>query len=511
MADDELVSTVRATAATATTTSVTTVPPRVGAVIDRQNAAAPTFGAQGNTSTGVDRGRGVDRVGQDLNFTFQLPDLYSLGESEGDGSDDPSDPDPGPGGAEDWGRLGEYKPSKGEALFLKEAPKYIGLQPFDTFLRKFGHLADMCRVTPEIFKSTLFLKIGGSVGALINDMVPTKRKFKVMSGKQYAEAVRARLEPVTERRLLYQQFLSRTQQTGESIDLYLLDKFNLFKRSSIGKNRDFEEFMDQTIRGFLNAYLKEKVREACTMKTPKSFIKFREITNKQVTFIQSRLQANEMDASEGQGVEVKMYSYSYLDSVDSAESRYRLEGVVKGIKEEKVNALEEEVEDAEEGVFWVENGGGPRFQTTARGGSGRGGFARSTSAARGGLPFSSRGGASSGFGGTRPKIGLKAGDPSSGKSNPNDNCFWCGGRGHWKNECPRRNHGFKKGVFAVDDGVEHEGDEEGTEDMDMIGQIAALTAKVEKLAEFMGEGRKVAKWGKADPQTTKGDGVNYLE
>ena len=61
------------------------------------------------------------------------------------------------------------------------------------------------------------MKISGPVGALINDMVPDRPKYAAMTGKQYANAIKARLEPVTEKRLLYQQFLARTQQTGESV------------------------------------------------------------------------------------------------------------------------------------------------------------------------------------------------------------------------------------------------------------------------------------------------------
>ena len=530
MSDDDLASTVQPRASTVTTVSMTTAPSRMDAVVDRQSAKAQSFGVQmstGNTRTGTSgsgardssirrttrAGRGRDHAGQDLDFTFQLPDLYSSGDS-GDDSDDPGDPDPGPDGGADWGDLGEFIPSKGEALFIKESSKYLGHQPFDSYLRKFGHLADMCRVSSETFKSTLFLKIGGPVGTLINDMVPTKKKFRNMSGKQYAEAVRARLEPVTEKRLIYQQFLSRTQQMSEPVDLYLLDKFHLFKRSSKEKTRDFEDFMDQAIRGFINAYLKEKVREVCIMKPPKSFAKFREIVNKQVTFIQSRLQSNELDASEGQGVEVKLYSYSYLDAADGTESsasRYRLD-TVKGVKEEKVNALEEEVEDVEDGVYWVDYGGRQRFQPPARGGVGRGGPARFQSFPRGGYPSqaSVRGGFSPAVGGARPKTGFRAGEPQ-GKPKPTDNCFWCGGQGHWKNECPRRSHGLKKGVFAVEDGAEYDGDEDGDEGVDLSAQIAALTSKVNKLTEFMSEGRKVPKWGKADPQTAKNDGVHFLE
>ena len=53
---------------------------------------------------------------------------------------------------------------------------------------------------------------------------------------------------MTEKRLLYQQFLAQTQQTGESVDLYVLDQHNLFKRSSITKTQFFEDFVDYTIR-----------------------------------------------------------------------------------------------------------------------------------------------------------------------------------------------------------------------------------------------------------------------
>ena len=109
-------------------------------------------------------------------------------------------------------------------MFLKESVKYMGDGPFYLFLRQFSHLADLCTVRPEMYKSTLYMKVSGPVGALINDMVPNRPKYSVMTGRQYANTIKACLEPVTEKQLLYQQFLARTQQTEKFMDLYVLDK-----------------------------------------------------------------------------------------------------------------------------------------------------------------------------------------------------------------------------------------------------------------------------------------------
>ena len=120
----------------------------------------------------------------------------------------------------------------------------------------------------------MYIKISRPVGAPVVDMAQDRPRYAHMTAKQYGNAIKSRLKPVTEKCLLYQQFLARTQQTGESVDFYVLDKHNLFKRSSITRTRNFEDLMDYTIRGFLNAYLKKKVRESCVMKVPKTFIQF---------------------------------------------------------------------------------------------------------------------------------------------------------------------------------------------------------------------------------------------
>ena len=181
-------------------------------------------------------------------------------EDDGDDPEDPDDPDYyGAAGQDDFDDAGRalqgysFQPTNGERMFLKESSSYKGNVPFDSFLRRFSHLADLCTVRSEMYKSTLYMKISGPVGAVVNHMAPDCPKYAAMTGKQYANVIKARLEPVTEKRLLYQQFLARTQQTGESVDLYVLDKHNLFKRSSITKTQNFEDFVDYTIRGFLNA------------------------------------------------------------------------------------------------------------------------------------------------------------------------------------------------------------------------------------------------------------------
>lgn len=49
------------------------------------------------------------------------------------------------------------------------------------------------------FMSTFYMKVSGPVGALMNDMVPDCPKYATMIGKQYANAIKARLEPMTEK------------------------------------------------------------------------------------------------------------------------------------------------------------------------------------------------------------------------------------------------------------------------------------------------------------------------
>ena len=145
------------------------------------------------------------------------------------------------------------------------------------------------------------------------------------------------------------------------MDFYILDKHNLFKRSSITKTRNFEDFVDYTIRGFLNAYLKKKVRESCVMRVPKTFIQFRQLVNINVTLIQAHLHFGEID-TEAVGCEVRLFSFSYVDSgsagtkAEAAEVSSRYIPAVK-VKAEPVAALTEDGaepdDEAEDSINWI--------------------------------------------------------------------------------------------------------------------------------------------------------------
>ena len=61
------------------------------------------------------------------------------------------------------------------------------------------------------------------MGELVRDMVPSRRKYATMTWKQYAEVFSARLEPVTKKRLLYQQFSIQNAANWKILYLYVLD------------------------------------------------------------------------------------------------------------------------------------------------------------------------------------------------------------------------------------------------------------------------------------------------
>lgn len=506
--------------ATATTTTATAT---------TLTGTAPRFTSTSVLSTGVDdlinnrnreRDRALERRDQDAAGARDhrgRRGFQRFSQASSDDGDDPDDPDDHRGTANDDSDEGGdaeippelgFKPTDGERMFMKESARYVGNMPFDSFLKKFSHLADLCTVRPAMFKSCLYMKISGPVGALVVDMTPDRPKYAKMTGKQYANAIKSRLEPVTEKRLLYQQFLARTQQTGESVDLYVLDKHNLFKRSSITKTRNFEDFVDYTIRGFLNAYLKKKVRESCVMKVPRTFIQFRKLVNINVTLIQARLQSGEIDATEAVGCEVRLFSYSYVDSntagtkTDTAEGSSRYFPAVK-VKTEPVSALAEAEDGAEaddeteDSINWV--------------GRRRGGPTRFAAGAQKTTTFTgSKRSENSRFGARRPPQ-----KPSS------EACFHCGMEGHWKGECPRRLHGFPKSVNAIGGTDSSSSEEEEKNEVNVLrgdkSQIALLSERVDRLFDLVGEGRgrKTGKAGrfpmKTDPQKERNDGVSFLE
>ena len=518
----------------------------------RQEPPARTGAGRGNPRRTSHR---TTRLGQEPprrgnagnDDSFQSFEYFSSSDDDDDEEpDDPEDPDGDPGydgqgGADDPPPPGDFKPTDGEKMFSKEAPTYKGQVPFDSFLRRFNHLASLCAIRPTMYKSTLYLKIGGPVGVLMNDMVPTKRKYTKMTGIQYAEAIKKRLEPVTEKRLIYQQFLTRSQQPAESVDLYILDKFNLFKRASIQKTRDFDDFIDYAIRGFINGYLKQKVREACVMKVPRNFMKFRDIVNKNVTLIQSRLQSGEIDSSEATGCEVRIFSYSYADAPsgskgdkgESSSSSSRYYPSIK-VKAEPVNVVEtvegEETDPDEDpdyqhdGINWVGN----RNQSSNFRGGFRTGFQRSSG---GGFQRSIGGGAiqrTSG-GSFQRSTGLSMRGKSTGTvtgsrtgsqvRKSSDQCFHCGLNGHWQGECPRKMHGFSKSVNTVDDGGLADDEEESGEvnvvkagkDSRHTSQIAVLSDRVDRLFDMVTEdNRRRNRFPmKSDPQKEK-DSVSFL-
>ena len=78
-----------------------------------------------------------------------------------------------------------------------------------------------------------------------------------MNNGEYAEEINNRLEPRGARDLIFQQFLERSQKPNEIFDLYLRDKFNLFKRSyPEGQTRIFKDYVESTIRGLHNKILR---------------------------------------------------------------------------------------------------------------------------------------------------------------------------------------------------------------------------------------------------------------
>ena len=89
-----------------------------------------------------------------------LPTIQSgLSGDDGDDPEDPDDPDhrgtadPNSDDGDDTDVPPEFgfKPTDGERMFMKESARYVGNMPFDLFLKKFSHLADLCTVRPAMY------------------------------------------------------------------------------------------------------------------------------------------------------------------------------------------------------------------------------------------------------------------------------------------------------------------------------------------------------------------------
>ena len=399
--------------------------------------------------------------------------------------------------------------SQNEKDFFKNSRRYYGEIPFSSYLRTFFDLATHYQVRDEFVKAALYNNVRGSVGQLINDMAPSGKRFTTMSGRSYAAKVQGRLEPIAEKRLIYQQFLARSQQPREAVDLYILDKFNLFQRATATKARDFEDFLDYTIRGFENAYLKRRVRESCVLHRPVDFRRFRSVVSKNVALVQSLLQSGEMDAIEGVGCEIQIYSYSYTDS--ALEGSQQTTGRYF-VKEEKDKRGVHHIDEDE--INYIARAGSklgaiPRFKPRStpndNPGSGSGWRPRSTKVTGAGWKPRS----------DKDPVEWK---PRSTIAQESDLCFHCGSKGHWAPACPRKLHGFPKSAIH---GIEE--DDSLEEEVPGVSSITAVTtqnsqdlvtlnAKVGKLFDYVADTRKPGRFPlKVDPQRSHEDSaVHFL-
>ena len=132
--------------------------------------------------------RGADRQ---PGFTNVQDNVYRQ-TSGGGGGDDGSYPTTPPRRPHNTPRGGEHEHSavnRDESNFLKEVKGYNGQVPFETYLKKFDHLAILFEVRAPVYQAALYTKMQGPPSALIIDMAPSDPDYLGLSGKSYAKLV----------------------------------------------------------------------------------------------------------------------------------------------------------------------------------------------------------------------------------------------------------------------------------------------------------------------------------
>ena len=130
------------------------------------------------------------------------------------------------------------------------------------------------------------------------------------------------------------------QQTGKSFYLYVLDKYNLLKHSSVQKTIWRILWI---IR--LDDWQFKKVCEFCLVQVQKKLTNFRKLVYVNFTLVQAWLQSGEIDVAKAIGYEVCLFSYSYMDSSSAVEPIHTVKTVEA--------VTEDEIVDESTSINWV--------------------------------------------------------------------------------------------------------------------------------------------------------------
>lgn len=231
-----------------------------------------------------------------------------------------------------------YSPSNEEICFMKNRWSYDGKDNFEDYILKIGGFARTLKVSDICFKNTLYQSFRTPCSYMISDMEPSLQPYLAMNKRDYVKAIHERLEPASATDLIYTQYKERSQKASEIYDLYLRDKFNLFIRSfPDGKTRIFKDFMEEAIRGLTNELLRTKIRDFISIQhlngnRIESFDALRRIVQISVENIQSKAIAGELDATDVAGTDIRMMSYSYVNSKE--KSRFEVNAINEEANEE---------------------------------------------------------------------------------------------------------------------------------------------------------------------------------
>ena len=303
---------------------------------------------------------------------------------------------------------GTYQLSKNDEAFIKASSniKFTLDDNFITFMNAMKSNAVAYHCTARTFKSILFNNISGSAKDLVADMIPMSTGYLNMNAEQYINALRLKLAPRTEKKLLEFQFKKRKQEPGESPKYYLIDLLNLYKRAHPKDQRNLQYFCSKAIKGLSNEHMKKYALQHLDECTDE--VEFQTLIEKASADVVQRIEVGLLPKSSLTGVDLKVFSASYKDNKNDKSKSDSKVNVIEdnsGSDDTELGTSDSQEEDSSAEVNNVSSGN--RFSKT-----------RNKSKRTG-------------------SYGQNANWKSKGKKSRGP-CFYCNIEGHWKDRCLKR-------------------------------------------------------------------------
>lgn len=349
----------------------------------------------------------------------------------------------------DFGAIGDYKAggaafgtgvynvSKNDETFVKSVSsiKYSLNDNFESFVSSLTSNAIAYNCSTRTFKTIAFCAIKGSAGDLVNDMLPMSGHYLSMDAPTYLAALRTRLAPHTEGKLLWRVFKARVQNRNESPKFYAIDKLNMYKRVVPLEQRSLTKFFEYTIRGFSNPHLKKYMLDHLSECGDE--VRFQRILQEASVHVLRCIESGILRKTDKEGLDNKLIKSSYLGVKDNNTET----GTGKVNVVEKVEGSTSPVFDSSEEEMGTVN-----------------------------IVVKQEMGQTSNMG-AKPKMKGKMDQTNSA-------CYYCGKNGHFRKECFKRLRDLN--LNSLEELAQFSDSE--TEEIEQLMKINAITKKTGRKA-----------------------------